>query len=128
MTRTQTMLAWVAQLVAGGILGLAGLMKLMAQPASIALFQELGAEPWGRYLVGLAELTAAVLLLIPATAARGGILALVLMAGAMGTHLFRIGINYNGDGGSLFGMAVTVAMAAGAVALLRGRTDRRVDG
>ena len=113
-------LAWAAALLAAGILAMASFFKLTGAPDSVQLFETLGAEPWGRYLVGLLELTAVILLVRPATAAKGAALALFLMLGALGTHLFKIGINYQGDGGTLFGMALGVLIASALVARLRG--------
>jgi hypothetical protein len=98
---------------------MASFSKLTGAPDSTRLFETLGVEPWGRYLVGLGELTAIVLILRPTTAAKGGALAMIMMLGAIGTHLFKIGVNYQGDGGTLFGMAVTVFVASAVVVKLR---------
>ncbi len=119
LSKPATIASWIAQAVVIVILGMAGFMKVSGAADSRALFEALGAEPWGRYLVGLTELLAAGLMLRAATAARGGLLAMGLMVGAMGTHLFKIGVNYNGDGGSLFMMAVLVFVAGLTVVALR---------
>jgi len=119
-TRTRTIAAWAAQLVAVGILAMASVMKLMGNPDSVSLFTTLGAEPWGRWAVALTELAAVILLLRPKTAAAGGALAAVLMLGAIGTHLTKLGIAYNGDP-SLFVMAVIVLVAGVTTVLLRRR-------
>ncbi len=116
--RARPIVTWVATLVAAGILGMASMMKLSGNADSVALFTTLGAEPWGRFLVGLAELTAVVLLLWPKRALAGGALAVVLMIGAVGAHLTKLGIAYNGDP-SLFVMAVMVLAAGITVVLLR---------
>jgi putative oxidoreductase len=116
--RARTGLSWLAQLVAAAILGMAGLSKLSSAPDSVALFTRLGVEPWGRYLLGAVELLTALLLLWPKSAVVGGVLGMVLMLGAIATHLFRIGITYGGDP-SLFLMATVVLLASAATITLR---------
>lgn len=118
LSKPATVVSWVAQLAALVILALAGFMKLSGAPDSVALFELLGAEPFGRYAVGAFEAIAVLLLIRPVTAAWGGVLALGLMVGAIGAHLFKIGIAYPGDG-SLFMMAVVVFLAAAIVTWLR---------
>ncbi len=122
--RITNITAWAAQLVAAGILGMAGVMKVTGNPDSVALFTALGAEPWGRWLVGLAELVTVGLLLRPSTAAAGGTLGLVLMVGALTAHFTRLGIDYNGDV-SLFVMALVVLIASGIVVAKRRRPVAR---
>lgn len=118
LARRRLILAWLAQLIAAGILGIAGLAKLAANPDAVTLFTTLGAEPWGRLTLGSVELLTTALLLWPRTAARGGMLAVGLMLGAVATHLFKIGIVYTGDA-SLFTMAVIVLLAGATVTYLR---------
>ncbi len=83
------------------------------------IFTTLGIEPWGRIGSGVAELIAAVLLLIPATAGIGAVLALGIISGAILSHLTKLGIQVQGDGGLLFGLAVTVFVCALLVAWIR---------
>ena len=118
LSKPATVVSWVAQLAALVILAMAGFMKLSGAPDSVALFELLGAEPFGRYAVGTFEVIAVLLLVRPATAAWGGLLAIGLMGGAIGTHLFKIGVAYPGDG-SLFMMALVVFIAGAIVAALR---------
>jgi hypothetical protein len=119
--KTRVGLSWLAQVVAAAILGLAAFSKLTSAPDAVALFTPLGVEPWGRFLLGAIELLTAVLLLWPKSAVVGGVLGVVLMLGAIATHLFRIGITYGGDP-SLFLMATVVLLASVAtVTLRRGR-------
>ncbi|MEK6688069.1 MAG: DoxX family protein [Gemmatimonadota bacterium] len=118
LSKPATVISWVAQLAALVILAMAGVMKLSGAPDSVALFETLGAEPFGRYAVGSFEVIAVLLLIRPATAAWGGLLAIGIMVGAIGTHLFKIGIAYPGDG-SLFMMAIVVFLAAAIVTWLR---------
>jgi Zn-dependent membrane protease YugP len=54
-------------------------------------------EPWGRIGTGVAELIAAILILIPRTTLLGALLGLGLMSGAIFFHLTKLGINFGGD-------------------------------
>ncbi|MDJ0975855.1 MAG: DoxX family protein [Planctomycetota bacterium] len=84
---------WGAQLVAAGILGYAGYLKLADHQADIELFTQLGMEPAGRYIIGGLELLAATLMLIPQSAVYGAILGLGVMLGAIIGHLTALGID-----------------------------------
>lgn len=111
--------SWIAQLIAAVILGQTLFFKFSGAPEALALFESLGAEPWGRIGTGVVELIAVVLLLTPRLAAYGGLLAAGLMVGAIGSHLTRVGIEVNGDGGTLFAMAWVVLFSGLVVAYLR---------
>jgi uncharacterized membrane protein YphA (DoxX/SURF4 family) len=82
--------------------------KFTAAPESVYIFSTLGMEPWGRWLSGGAELVASILILVPATAALGALLAQGIMVGAIISHLTLLGINVQGDGGLLFSLACIV--------------------
>ena len=56
---------------------------------------------------------------MPSTVAAGAALAIGLMAGAIVSHLTVLGIEVKGDGGLLFGLAVTVLLSAAIVLVLR---------
>lgn len=97
---------------------MAGFAKLTTATDSVALFTLLGAEPWGRLLVGGAEILATGLLLWSPMAVIGASLGIALMLGAIGTHLFKIGISYGGNP-SIFIMACVVLIACAATVWLR---------
>ena len=80
--------------------------KFTAQPESVYIFSTLGIEPFGRIGSGVAELIASILLLIPRTSWIGAIMGMGVMAGAIASHLVILGIEVQGDGGQLFGMAL----------------------
>lgn len=82
--------------------------KFSAAAESVYIFSLNGMEPWGRIGVGIAELIAAILLLVPATVVWGALLAVGLMSGAIASHLFILGIVVLNDGGSLFTLALLV--------------------
>ena len=117
-SRATTIIAWIAQVLAAAILITAASSKLTSAPDAIALFSTLGVEPWGRFALGSVELLTAALLLFPRTAGIGGLFGIVLMTGAIATHLFKIGVMYGGDP-SLFIMAVLVFLSSAITVYLR---------
>lgn len=114
-------LSWLLQLVVAGILLQTLFFKFTAAPESVYIFSTLGMEPWGRIASGVAELLAAVLLLVPSTAALGAVLAVAVISGAIFFHLTKLGIVVQGDGGLLFGLALAVFAGGLAIAVLRRR-------
>jgi hypothetical protein len=101
--------------------------KFTYAPETRTIFAQLGGRP-AATVVGIAELVCAVLLLWPRGAVFGALATLGVMAGAIGTHLFVIGIEVvdpttgRGDGGLLFGLALAVTLLAATVVALR-RTE-----
>ena len=89
--------------------------KFTGHPDSIYIFTKVGIEPYGRIATGVAELIAGILLLIPRTVWMGAGLALGLMGGAIMSHLTKIGIEVNGDGGVLFGTAIFTFIISGII-------------
>jgi hypothetical protein len=119
LTGAPRVASWIFQLAVAAILAQTLFFKFTAAPESVWIFTTLGLEPWGRIGSGVAELAAVVLLLVPATAALGALLALGLIAGAILSHLTKLGIEVQGDGGLLFGLAVAVCAGSLAVLWLR---------
>jgi hypothetical protein len=119
MTTAQKWISVVAQLVIAVILAQTLFFKFSGAAESVYIFGKLGVDPWGRYLTAVLELVAVILVLTPATAAVGAALALGLMAGAVLSHLAVLGIEVQGDGGLLFGLACTVLAASLVVLWLR---------
>lgn len=111
-------LSWALRIVAALILLQTLYFKFTAAPESVYIFTTVGIEPWGRIGSGVAELIAAVLLLIPSTKVWGAILALGVISGAIMSHLTILGIEVQGDGGYLFFLAVIVFVCAAGVLLL----------
>ena len=112
-------LTLVLRLVAAAILAQTLFFKFTGAPESIYIFTTLGLEPWGRIGSGVAELLAVILLLVPRTAALGALLGLGVMGGAIGSHLTKLGIEVQGDGGLLFALACVVFAACATVLWLR---------
>ena len=115
----QNRLAWAAQIIAAVILLQTLFFKFTGAPESVHIFETLGAEPWGRIGSGVVELIAGVALLIPAVSVYGALLGLGVMVGAIGSHLFVLGIEVQGDGGTLFALALTVFVSCALVVFLR---------
>ena len=101
----RNLLLWVLRIVPAVILLQTLYFKFSAHPQSVKLFTAIGMEPWGRVGTGVAELIAAVLLLIPVTSAIGALMGVGLMSGALYFHVTGIGIAFDGDYG-LFTMAL----------------------
>lgn len=80
--------------------------KFTGHPDSIYIFETVGLEPNGRIGIGVLELIAGILILIPKTVWAGALLTLGLMAGAIFMHLTQLGIEVRNDGGVLFITAV----------------------
>lgn len=79
--------------------------KFTAHPDSVYIFTKVGLEPYGRIGIGVLELIAAILILIPKTIWAGALLTIGLISGAIMMHLTQLGIEINNDGGLLFCMA-----------------------
>jgi putative oxidoreductase len=112
-------LSWLLQLTVAGILLQTLFFKFSGAEESVYIFSTLGVEPWGRIGSGVAELIAAVLLLIPPTASVGALLTMAVMIGAIGSHLTVLGIEVQGDGGLLFGLALTAFIGSAIVLVIR---------
>ncbi len=105
-------LSWACRIVAAVILLQTLYFKFTGAEESVYIFTKVGLEPWGRYASGVAELFAAMLLLVPRTTVIGALLAAGVMVGAIGSHLTKLGIVVKNDGGLLFALAVTVFVCA----------------
>ncbi|HEY5822822.1 MAG TPA: DoxX family protein [Cyclobacteriaceae bacterium] len=108
----KTITYWLARLMAAVIMLQTLYFKFSASEESVYIFTTVGMEPWGRIGVGVMELIASVLLVITAIAWLGALIALGLMAGALGMHLTILGIEVKGDGGYLFILCLIVAICA----------------
>ncbi len=86
-------LLWIFQLVPALILLGTAYGKLSSKPSEVQLFSVLGMEPTGRFIIGIIEGLAALLLLSPRYSAAGAFLALGTMLGALIAHLTVIGFD-----------------------------------
>jgi hypothetical protein len=119
LTKFESIASWGLQLLVAGILLQTLFFKFTGAEESVYIFTTLGAEPWGRIGSGVVELVAAILLLTPRTAPVGALLTMGVLAGAIGSHLTVLGIEVKGDGGLLFGLAVTSFVGSAIVLFIR---------
>ncbi|WP_452226515.1 DoxX family protein [Lacinutrix cladophorae] len=92
--------------------------KFTAHPDSVYIFEKVGLEPYGRILIGILELIAGILLIIPKTIWIGAILTLTILGGAIIMHLTQLGIVINNDGGILFITAIVTFILSGIILYL----------
>jgi len=126
LSRAEATISWLIQLAVAGILLQTLFFKFTGAEESVYIFSTVGrffniggVEPWGRVGSGVVELIASLLLLLPATAPIGAFVTMGVMAGAIGSHLVILGIDVKGDGGLLFGLAVTAFIGSAIVLMLR---------
>jgi len=89
---TSRPLSWILQILVAVILTPAAISKLAGSDPSIDLFTQLEIEPAGRFLIGVIEMLAVILLLVPASVAWGAILAWGVMSGAVIAHATVLGL------------------------------------
>jgi hypothetical protein len=118
MTPATRRISWLQAIVAVILLQTL-YFKFTGAEESAYIFRTLGAEPWGRLGSGLAELLVAGLLLTPRLAVVGALGALGIMTGAIISHLLVLGLEVQGDGGLLFGLALTVFAASATIVIVR---------
>jgi uncharacterized membrane protein YphA (DoxX/SURF4 family) len=98
----------VARFGAAAILLQTLFFKFTGAPESVYIFSTLGIEPVGRIGSGVAELISAILLIWPSKSLIGALLSAGVMAGAIASHVFILGIEIMNDGGLLFALALIV--------------------
>lgn len=121
LSKPALVLSWICRIVAALILLQTLYFKFTGAPESVYIFTKVGLEPWGRYASGVAELFAAILLLLPRTAVVGALLAAGVMVGAIGSHLTKLGIVVQNDGGLLFALALLVFAGATVTTIIHRR-------
>ncbi len=99
---------WVVTVLLAGVFLLSGGSKLAGAEVLASKFEYWGYPSWFPTVVGVVEIVAAALLLIPKTASIGGTLIVVVMAGATYTHLLRA----SGQAGEAVATLVLLALAA----------------
>ncbi|MES2776646.1 MAG: DoxX family protein [Bacteroidota bacterium] len=110
--------AWVLRLIAAVIMLQTLYFKFTGQEESIYIFTTLGIEPWGRIGSGIAELIASLLILIPRTTVYGAVMGMGIMAGAIFSHLTKLGLVVMNDGGQLFIYALLVFCSCAALVFI----------
>ena len=119
--------SWALRGIAAVILLQTLFFKFTGAKESVYIFTTVGhwlglsfMEPWGRIGSGIAELIAAVLLLLPQTVVFGSILSLGVISGAIFFHLTALGITLPAvdDHGELFALALIVFVCSLAVLVM----------
>ncbi|MFO7724018.1 MAG: DoxX family protein [Oceanipulchritudo sp.] len=114
--------SWVLQIMLAGLFLMAAVPKLTGDPMAAAMVAKLGLGGWAVYAIGLTELVAAVLLVIPRTVAYGALLGLGVLGGAILSHVTVLGISLGeADGGAMFMMATVGLVIAGIITYLKRR-------
>lgn len=108
MPTSLLVVSWFLRILAASILLQTLFFKFTAAPESVYIFSKVGAEPWGRIGSGIIELIAALLIIAPRFTWLGSMIALLVMAAAIVSHLAVLGIEVQGDKGLLLGLAVIV--------------------
>ncbi len=119
--KSQNIISWVLQIIVAVILFQTLFFKFTGAEESKYIFSTLGVEPWGRIGSGLIELVTVVLLLIPRTVPYGALLALGTTAGAIFSHLTKLGIVVKDDGGLLFTLACVTFVSSAVILFLHRR-------
>ena len=113
---------WVCQVIAAAVMVAAGFIKLQGGPVDIFIFEKLGMEPFGRYLITVLEFTAGILLVWPSFSVLGALLSVGTMIGASIAHATVLGFSVQGDGGMHVGLLVLVFVTSGVVLWARRRS------
>ncbi len=114
---------WVAQIAVAGILGFSAFTKFFVYtPAgSMALAEALGVGRGVITLIGLVEMSAAALIMIPRRHTLGALLAATSMGGALFSHATKIGWSGNAAA-EMWPLALVVLAAASFVIVVRLRS------
>jgi uncharacterized membrane protein YphA (DoxX/SURF4 family) len=94
---------------AGALFLAVGLAKFQSRSIWVQMFTNIGLGDWFRYLTGLIQCTAGLLLLVPRTTKAGAALAGCTMAGAVAVHLFVLD---TGVGGAIIPAIILAFLAA----------------
>ena len=114
-------ISWVCRIVVAVIFFQVLFFKFTGAEDSKDIFTTLmGAESeaFGRIGSGIAELIAAIFILVPRTVSIGSLFSLGVISGAIISHLTKLGIVVKDDGGGLFVLAVVVFVLSGVVLFL----------
>jgi putative oxidoreductase len=102
---------WAAQVLLAAVFVFAAMPKLAGAHSAVAMFGQIGAGQWLRYLVGTAELAGAIGLLIPGLAAAG------LAADMAGATIINIAVLHS------TAAAMTIPRCAAFALIARGRWE-----
>lgn len=81
--------------------------KFSGAEESVWIFEQIGWEPWGRYLIACIE-TVSTILLLTNYYIFGAVISLSIISAANFLHFTRLGFVVNNDGGTLFILSIIV--------------------
>lgn len=119
MNKITKIILWTNRLAAALIMLQTLYFKFSGAPESVYIFTAIGMEPWGRFGIGIGELIASALILIPSRSWMGGLAGMGLMAGAIFFHLTKLGVSVMNDGGQLFAYALIVFICSAVVVYIQ---------
>ncbi|SNR15533.1 DoxX family membrane protein [Tenacibaculum jejuense] len=98
--------------------------KFTADMTSVDLFTKVAGEneAFMRIGTGIIELIATILLFLPKKTWLGALITVGVMSGAIFSHIIKIGIIHNNDGGALFIMAI-ITLISGGILLFLNKKD-----
>lgn len=113
MSNRKTIASWVFSIIVAVIYLQTLFFKFTGSPESVYIFEKVagaGNEALPRIGSGIAELITSFLVLIPRTRVYGAILSVLVIAGAIFSHLAILGIVVMDDGGALFILALVILL------------------
>lgn len=116
MTKTAKTTSWVFQIIAVIIMGQTLFFKFTGHEATLAIFEEIN-MPHGHIIIGVLELAACILLLMPQSIVYGATLGAGIMTGAILGHITELG--WEGERGQLGIMAIVTFIACNVVLFIR---------
>jgi putative oxidoreductase len=117
--RMQSLISWICQILGALIMAQTLYFKFTAAEESVEIFTKIGMEPWGRIGIGVMELIASILLIVPSAVWLGALIAAGLMSGAVFFHITIIGFSVMNDGGYLFFLALAVLICSLIILFIR---------
>ena len=112
---------WVTRIVAAGILVMGAVPKFTGGAA--ALIEKLPGGSATAITIGIAEIVAVVLMIVPRTTLVGSGLAAMIMLGAIGSHVVGP-VGMEGELGSMLPLAIIAFLAAAGATVLQWRRTK----
>lgn len=104
---TKDLIHIIPRLIVALILAQTLPFKFSGADESVWIFQQIGWEPWGRFMIASIE-TIATLLLLTNFYILGAIISLSIISAANFLHFTKLGFIVNDDGGTLFILSIIV--------------------
>ena len=122
LSTTELTLSWICSIIAAIILFQTLFFKFTGAAESVYIFDKVGLGTPGRIGSGIAELIACILFFVPGLTWLGAGLSLVVISGAIMSHLTQLGIVVQDDGGLLFTLAVVTWICSAIVLFIHRRS------